>query len=202
MTDNNELPVVVQQQPSSSDTIVNRDDDLYVIGFAGFAMSTMVLQFHNLGLCGVSPVIVIGFLFGGVSQMVAGLMLRSDIIASSAFVGYGTFWMALTLLLVFKGNKTIVVGKTEMGIFLVIYTIFTFILWVFVVFIMRSPPRSIVLFTSLVLGFVLLDIAELKDPSYLLPGVWVLLFCSCCAFYMMGIHIYSALRAGRRLLCY
>ena len=45
-----------------------------VVGLAGFGLTTMLLQFHNLGLCGIGPVAAMGFMFGGLAQMIAGFM--------------------------------------------------------------------------------------------------------------------------------
>ena len=43
-----------------------------VVGLAGFGITTMLLQFHNVGLCGVGPVVSMAFVFGGLAQMIAG----------------------------------------------------------------------------------------------------------------------------------
>lgn len=45
-----------------------------VVGLAGFGLTTFVLQLHNLGACGVGPVVALGLVFGGGAQLVAGLM--------------------------------------------------------------------------------------------------------------------------------
>lgn len=44
-----------------------------VVGLAGFGLTTMMLQFHNVGWMGIGPVIWLGLIFGGFAQMVAGL---------------------------------------------------------------------------------------------------------------------------------
>jgi len=43
-----------------------------VVGLAGFGLTTMVLQFHNVGWCGVGPIVAPAFIFGGLAQMIAG----------------------------------------------------------------------------------------------------------------------------------
>ncbi len=43
-----------------------------VVGLAGFGLTTLILQFHNLGLCGLGPVIACGLIFGGLAQLIAG----------------------------------------------------------------------------------------------------------------------------------
>ncbi len=36
-----------------------------VVGLAGFGLTTLLLQFHNIGLLGLGPVVAMGFVFGG-----------------------------------------------------------------------------------------------------------------------------------------
>lgn len=44
-----------------------------VVGLAGFGLTTLLLQLHNLELCGLGPVLAMGIIFGGLAQMIAGL---------------------------------------------------------------------------------------------------------------------------------
>jgi uncharacterized protein len=43
-----------------------------VVGLAGFGMTTLLLQLHNLGLMGFGPVMAMGIIFGGLAQLIAG----------------------------------------------------------------------------------------------------------------------------------
>lgn len=43
-----------------------------VVGLAGFGLTTLLLQFHNVGWCGVGPVLALAIVFGGLAQMIAG----------------------------------------------------------------------------------------------------------------------------------
>ena len=45
-----------------------------VVGLAGFGMTTLLLQFHNLGIAGLGPVLAMGLIFGGLAQLIAGFM--------------------------------------------------------------------------------------------------------------------------------
>lgn len=47
-----------------------------IIGLAGFALSTMLLQFHNLDWMGLYPVLCVGGVLGGFIQMIAGTLLN------------------------------------------------------------------------------------------------------------------------------
>jgi succinate-acetate transporter protein len=45
-----------------------------VVGLGGFGMTTLILQFHNLGWVAISPVLWLGLCFGGTAQLIAGLL--------------------------------------------------------------------------------------------------------------------------------
>lgn len=45
-----------------------------VVGLAGFGLTTLLLQIHNIGLLGIGPVLSMGLIFGGLAQMIAGFM--------------------------------------------------------------------------------------------------------------------------------
>jgi succinate-acetate transporter protein len=45
-----------------------------VVGLGGFGMTTLLLQFHNLGWVAISPIIWLGFIFGGGAQLIAGML--------------------------------------------------------------------------------------------------------------------------------
>ena len=65
-----------------------------VVGLAGFGMTTLVLQFHNVGWAGNGPVIWLGLIFGGLAQMIAGFQEQKmgNHFGYSAFVSYGAFY--------------------------------------------------------------------------------------------------------------
>ena len=42
------------------------------VGLAGFGLTTLLLQFHNVGWMGMGPVIWVGLIFGGAAQLIAG----------------------------------------------------------------------------------------------------------------------------------
>ncbi len=45
-----------------------------VVGLAGFGVTTLLLQFHNLGLAGTGVVFCAALIFGGLAQMIAGYL--------------------------------------------------------------------------------------------------------------------------------
>jgi len=38
-----------------------------VVGLAGFGLTTLLLQFHNLGWVGIGPIVALGLVFGGMA---------------------------------------------------------------------------------------------------------------------------------------
>ena len=71
-----------------------------VVGLAGFGLTTLLLQLHNLGLCGLGPVVAMGYIFGGLAQMVAGFLEQKtgNNFGFAAFTSYGAFWIGLGII--------------------------------------------------------------------------------------------------------
>lgn len=68
-----------------------------VVGLAGFAMSTFLLQVVNLGVMAVGPVIWVMFFFGGMAELIAGFLefRTGNNFGFCIFTGFGTFWICL-----------------------------------------------------------------------------------------------------------
>jgi len=135
-----------------------------VVGLGGFGLTTLILQFHNVGWMGVGPVIWLGLIFGGLAQMIAGLqeIKTGNNFGYCAFTAYGCFWISLALLLIGNQFNIYVSSTTDIGWFLVAWTAFTAILWVGSLRISRALG---ILFTLLLTGFVLLDFAHFGHPE-------------------------------------
>ena len=170
-----------------------------VVGLGGFGLTTLMLQFHNLGLAGIGPVIWLGLIFGGLAQLVAGLQEQKmgNNFGYCTFTSYGAFWIALVGILL--GNKFDVykTSGTDLGWFLVAWTGFSAILWVAS---LRVSKAMFTTFTLLMIGFVLLDAEKFSGNEHLafLAGI-VLTFCALGAWYMMASIIFKDL-FGRDLL--
>ncbi len=84
-----------------------------VIGLMGFGLTTIIAGLSDLptpygngfggGLYGGTNWVVFGMAmaFGGTAQLIAGFIAlrKGNLFAGSAFVGYGAFWLAFTLML-------------------------------------------------------------------------------------------------------
>lgn len=160
-----------------------------VVGLAAFGLTTMVLQFHNVGWMGIGPVIWLGLVFGGAAQMFAGLqeMKTGNNFGYCAFTAYGAFWISLALLLIGNQFNIYVSSKTDIGWFLVAWTAFTAILWVGS---MRIHGALALTFTLLLGGFVLLDLAHFGYPELTVVAGYELMATAAMAWYIMAHLIF------------
>lgn len=169
-----------------------------VVGLAGFGLTTMMLQFHNLGWAGIGPVVWLGLIFGGLAQMIAGLQEQrmGNNFGYTAFTSYGCFWIALAGILL--GNKYDIfkTSPTDLGWFLVAWTLYSVILWIGSLRISKALGAC---FTTLVIGFVLLDLAHFGYPSLTVAAGWDLMVCALLAWYIMAHLIFIDL-FGRDIL--
>jgi uncharacterized protein len=168
-----------------------------VVGLAGFGLTTFVLQCHNLGWCGLAPVIWLGLVFGGSAQLIAGFMefKVGNNFGFCAFSGYGAFWISLCLMLiagknpeVVKNNPMLAFSDTDLGFFLLAWTIFTFILFIAA---MKHHGAMSATFLTLLLGFIGLVVKEFTGSH--VAGTFaavILMVCAAHALYMMGASVF------------
>jgi hypothetical protein len=174
-----------------------------VVGLAGFGITTTLLQFHNLGWMGVGTIFCAAMFVGGLMQFIAGFMefKCGNNFGYSAFCTYGAFWMALGLIWMLAdlapGMKHLGITGNDIGFFLVGFTIYTAIMWVGS---MRVHMAMFLTFTTLLLGFIGLDLVFLAGMKGILKITAIdLLVCAGLALYMMAAIIYAQL-FGRPIL--
>ena len=169
-----------------------------VVGLAGFGMTTFVLQCHNLGWCGIAPVLWLGLCFGGTAQLIAGLMefKTGNNFGFCAFTGYGAFWISLCLMVIFGKNPELVkayptlgFSANDLGFFLVAWTIFTFILFIAS---MKHHTTLAIIFLTLLIGFIGLDVKEFTENAAVGTfAAYDLLVCAFSALYLMTVTVYA-----------
>lgn len=169
-----------------------------VVGLAGFGLTTLLLQFHNLGLCGLGPVVAMGFIFGGLAQFIAGFMEQKmgNNFGFAAFTSFGAFWIGLGIIWISNYFKIYETSGTDLGVYLVAWTLLTFIFWIGSLYIHSAMATT---FSALMLGFILLDFGHLGFPEMNLIASYVLIFCALGAWYMMATIILNDL-TGKELL--
>lgn len=169
-----------------------------VVGLAGFGLTTLVLQFHNIGWCGIGPVLALALVFGGLAQLIAGFQefKTGNNFGYSAFVAYGSFWISLGVIWILNYLDVYKASGTDVGWFLVAWTFYTFIMLFGA---MRIHTAMASTFLLLLIGFILLDIGHFCDPIWNVIAGYELILCALNALYMMAAIIYNDL-AGKVLL--
>jgi len=169
-----------------------------VVGLAGFGITTLLLQFHNVGWCGVGPIVSLAFVFGGMAQLIAGYQefKVGNNFGYSAFVSYGAFWIALGIIFLLNYHNVYHSSTSDLGWFLVGWTVYTFIMWIPA---MRIHGAMAITFTLLLIGFILLDLAHFGYPDLTKVAGYELMLCAASALYMMA-HVIYAQVFGRNIL--
>lgn len=171
-----------------------------VIGLGGFGMTTLMLQFHNLGWIGIAPVIWLGFVFGGGAQLVAGFQEQKtgNNFGYAAFAGYGAFWISLCayLLASTSGNKMLALSENDLGFFMFGWTLFTAGLFIGS---FKISKAMFLTFLTLLIGFILLDLVFWGHPTLKPIAAYDLIVCALCAWYMM-FHVIFLSVFGRDVL--
>src|SRR5271170_1479703 len=104
------------------------------LGLLGFGMTTVLLNFHNAGFYELnSMVLAMGICYGGVAQIIAGLMewKKGNTFACTAFVSYGFFWLSLVaLILMAKFGWIGASDNTAMASYLALWGLFTGVMFI------------------------------------------------------------------------
>ncbi|HSO21188.1 MAG TPA: acetate uptake transporter, partial [Desulfosarcina sp.] len=127
--------------------------------------------------------------FGGGAQLIAGFQefKCGNNFGYSAFVSYGAFWIALGIIFLLNHFGIYKASGTDVGWFLVAWTLYTAILWVAA---MRIHAAMATTFTLLLIGFILLDLAHFGYPALTKVAGYELMACAAAAWYMMAHVIF------------
>lgn len=169
-----------------------------VVGLAGFGLTTLLLQLHNLELIGLGPVLAMGIIFGGLAQMIAGFMEQKmgNNFGFSAFVAYGSFWIGLGIIWILNHFNIYASSEHEVGFFLAIWMLYTLIM---LIASLRVHAAMTFTFATLFVGFAFLVIGHFGCPVFNKIAAIDLIFCALGAWYMMAGIIINDL-AGKTVL--
>jgi succinate-acetate transporter protein len=147
-------------------------------------------------------------MFGGAAQLIAGFQefKAGNNFGYSAFTAYGAFWLALAfifLVMDLQGLPNSFIGgplkitATDIGYFLLAYTIYTAIMLVGSLAVHAAMALT---FLTLLLGFIGLDLVFLLGMKSVLRITAIdLIVCACLALYMMAHAIFAQV-FGRDIL--
>ncbi len=172
------------------------------LGLFGFASATILLNLHNMGLYGLTVVVVgMGIALGGLAQLCAGVfeMIHKNIFGGLAFFSYGGFWWSLVLIWLLPGCTDIAKpNEGEMALYLCVWGIFTTGMFFGT---LKGPIIGSVVFFSLAVLFYALGIRDclygiLGTEHFLsktvgalsgIWGVWTGLTAFVCYFFYISL---------------
>src|SRR5271155_1287904 len=106
------------------------------LGLAGFGLTTVVLSCINAGILppdGVAAVVPLAFAFGGIAQLIAGVLefKTGNTFGMVAFTSYGLFWWWFAFMKWTVGAGWLKAPPASAVAFtLVMWGVFTFLLWI------------------------------------------------------------------------
>ena len=169
-----------------------------VVGLAGFSLTTLLFQFYNLGLCGMGPVFALAVVFGGLAQFIAGLLEHrtGNNFGFCSFTGFGAFWLCFAAIQLGNHYRLFESSARDMGCFMVVFTLYAFVLWVGS---LKIDKAMFINFSLLLVGFVLVDLASFGFAFLAKAAAGALILCALCAMYMLA-HILFLELFGRDVL--
>ncbi|OHX65118.1 acetate uptake transporter [Flammeovirga pacifica] len=169
-----------------------------VVGLAGFGLTTLLLQFHNLGWIGLGPVMAMGIIFGGLAQFIAGFQEQKmgNSFGFSAFVSYGAFWMGLCIIWLCNHYDVYKSSHTDVGFYLLAWMLYTAIMFAGS---LRVSKAMAFTFGTLLLGFLFLVLEHFVSEAFKTIAAIDLIICALAAWYMMAAAILNEL-AGKVVL--
>ncbi|KXX69597.1 hypothetical protein AVL50_16150 [Flammeovirga sp. SJP92] len=169
-----------------------------VVGLAGFGLTTLLLQFHNLGWVGLGPVMAMGIIFGGLAQFIAGFQEQKmgNSFGFSAFVSYGAFWMGLCIIWLCNHYGIYESSHSDVGFFLLAWMLYTLIMFIAS---LRIHTAMAFTFGTLLLGFLFLVLEHFVSEAFKPIAAIDLIICAGAAWYMMAAAIINEL-AGKVVL--
>ena len=107
------------------------------LGLIGFGLTTVILSLVNAGVLphGGEPVVLpLAFAFGGLAQMIAGILefRTGNTFGMTAFVSYAAFWWWFAFLLLLGDNHVLDLSQagSTIGVALVVWGVFTLYMWI------------------------------------------------------------------------
>lgn len=176
------------------------------LGLMGFGMTTVLLNLHNAGFFpNASLVLGMGIFFGGLAQLVAGIMefFKGNTFGMTAFVSYGSFWLSLVAIWALPalgwGPNAAAPSHAYMGWYLLLWGVFTFFMFIGT---LKSGPVLRFVFLSLAILFFLLAIRDFTGSKIIeLVAGYVGLVCGASAMYLSMAEVIHE-QHGRKLLPY
>jgi len=171
------------------------------LGLMGFGMTTILLNMHNIGLFGLSSMIIaMGIFYGGLAQIIAGIMewKKKNTFGTVAFTSYGLFWITLVaMILLPKAGLISAPASSEMAAYLFFWGMLTLILFIGT---FKMNKALMTVFFLLTILFFLLGFADATgNPMLKVIAGYEGILCGLSAVYAGAAQILNEVY-GRTLL--
>jgi succinate-acetate transporter protein len=174
------------------------------LGLIAFGLTTVILSLINAGVLpkGGEPVVLpLAFAFGGLIQMLAGMMefRTGNTFGTVAFLSYGAFWWWFALLVLLGGHGVLDLSQagSTIAVTLIGWGVFTLYMWIAT---FRLTRALWLVFLTLWITFFLLGFGDLlSEPGLNRAGGWVGLICGLLAMYTSFALVVNS-TFGRSLL--
>ena len=147
-------------------SIVDNTSNPAPLGLMGFGMTTVLLNLHNAGFFALdSMILAMGICYGGLAQVIAGIMewKKGNTFGTTAFTSYGFFWLSLVALKILPVmGLAKAPGVPAMASYLIMWGIFTGILFIGTLKLNRALQTVFALLTIL---FFLLAIGDITESE-------------------------------------
>lgn len=169
-----------ETQIKIKDTIANPAP----LGLLGFGMTTVLLNLANAGIMPLTSVVVsMGIFYGGISQVIAGVMefRKGNTFGATAFTSYGFFWISLIGIIWLPKAGFAAPTGPAMASFLGLWGLFSLFMFICT----RKHPRSSQwVFGTLTILFALLAAGDFTgNKSITMIAGYEGLVCGFVAFY-------------------
>lgn len=140
------------------------------LGLAGFGLNTILLQIHNLGLIEGTLPLIFGFFWGGVAQIIAGVIdaRRGDTFGLTAFTSYGLFWLGLSFAFLLQWTGIVQLDAPGLAWMFICWGIFTGYMTIGT---FKMSRVHVFIFASLTVLFFLLAAHFFGSIPAIVPGI-------------------------------
>jgi len=160
------LAMMTETPPLMDESTKDTTGNPAPLGLMGFGMTTVLLNFHNVGFFELNTMILaMGICYGGLAQIIAGMMewKKGNTFATTAFISYGFFWLSLVALIVLtKLGWAPASNEKSMAAYLAMWGLFTAVMFVGTLRLTRALQF---VFGTLTLLFFLLAIGDFTNAS-------------------------------------
>jgi uncharacterized protein len=158
------------------------------LGLIAFGLTTVILSLINAGVLpkGGEPVVLpLAFAFGGLVQLIAGLMefRTGNTFGTVAFLSYGAFWWWFAFLVLLGGHGVLDLSQagSTIAVTLIGWGVFTLYMWIAT---FRLAKALWWVFLTLWITFFLLGFGDLLGvPVLSRAGGWMGVVCGLLAMY-------------------